>query len=253
MSAVVLAERVLWFIPAFLQAVMAILMLRRKLYRELPVFFAYLIFKVALNCALWSFRHRMPHYFYIYWIGEAIGSTVAVGVIYEIFAIVTRPYEAIRRTGSLLYRWAAMSLLILATITAAMAPGMDPARIIEGILVLERGVRIVQSGLLLVLFLFASYLGMSWRSYVFGIALGFGIYASAELALVAIRTHIGADADQLYRWVKMIAFDFTTVLWTVYMLLPQAKHQTVTSLPKSEAAVWEQALMEYLQRRPARD
>jgi hypothetical protein len=248
MSAVVVAERFLWFVPAFLQAVMAILMLRRKLYRELPLFFVYLLFKVFLNCMLWLFRHQMPHYFYIYWIGEAIGSLLTLAVIYEIFATVVKRYETIHRTGSLLYRWAAVCLLVVATITAARAPGFDPNHMIEGILVLERGIRIVQAGLLLVLFMFASYLGLSWRSYVFGIALGYGIYASAELILVAVRAHIGADADQLYRWVKMVAFDCTTVLWTVYMLLPQAKPETIRSVPKTEAAVWDRALMEYLRR-----
>jgi hypothetical protein len=227
---------------------MAILMFRRKLYRELPLFFAYLLFKVFLNCMLWLFRHQMPHYFYIYWIGEAIGSVLGLAVIYEIFTTVLKRYETIHRTGSLIYRWAAVCLLLLATITAARAPGFDPAQMIEGILVLERGVRIVQAGLLLVLFLFASYLGLSWRSYVFGIALGFGMYASAELILVAIRAHIGADADQLYRWVKMVAFDCAAVIWTAYMLQPLPKPGTVKSLPKTEAAVWNHALTKYLRR-----
>lgn len=248
MSAVVAAERILWFVPAFLQAAMAILMLRRKLYRELPLFFVYLLFKVLLNCLLWLFRHQMPHYFYIYWVGEAIGSVLTLAVIYEIFTTVVKRYETIHRTGSLLYRWAAVCLLVAATVTAARAPGFDPTQMIEGILVLERGIRIVQAGLLLVLFLFASYLGLSWRSYVFGIALGFGMYASAELILVAVRAHIGAEADQLYRWVKVVAFDSTTIIWTIYMLQPQAKPETVKALPKSEAAVWDQALMEYLRR-----
>src|SRR5262249_10422625 len=129
------------------------------------------------------------------WINEALEAMLGFAVIYEVFNIVVKRYQTIHRFGFLLYRWAAVGLLLAATITAANAPGMDSARVIEGIFVLERGVRIVQAGLLLVLFLFASYLGLSWRSNVFGVALGFGIYASAELALVAIRAHVGADAD----------------------------------------------------------
>jgi putative Mn2+ efflux pump MntP len=248
MSADVIAQRVLWFLPVLLHVGAAAMIFRRKLLRELPLFFSYLIFKVALTGVLWSFRQQMPHYFYIYWIGEAILIVLGFAVIYEIFTNVVGRYETIHQLSFLLYRWTAVCLLILAAITAATASGMDSARIIEGILILERGARIVQAGLLLLLFVFASYLGLSWRSNVFGIALGFGLFASVELVLVAIRAQAGTSANEMYVWLKPLAYNFTSLIWAIYLLQPQTAPQTVSSLPKTEMAVWDRALMEYLRR-----
>src|SRR5262245_20239713 len=248
MSAVVVAQRFLWFFPMLLQIGAAVLMVRRRLYKALPLFFAFILFDIAWGAGAWFLRHQMPAYFYFYWINEALEAMLGFAVIYEVFNIVVKRYQTIHRFGFLLYRWAAVGLLLVATITAANAPGMDSARIIEGIFVLERGVRIVQAGLLLVLFLFASYLVLSWRSNVFGVALGFGIYATADLVLAAVYAQAGAPANNLYLWAKPIAYNLTTFIWISYLLRRQDKSDPVTSLPKTEAASWNQALAEYLRR-----
>jgi hypothetical protein len=248
MSAELVAQRILWFLPMLLQLGAATLMVRRRLHRELPMFFAFMLYDSACGVVAWLLRGQMPEYFYFYWIAEAMGAALGFAVIYEIFFNVVKRYETIHRFGFLLYRWAAVILLVFATITAATAPGIDSARIIEGILTLERGVRIVQAGLLLVLFLFASYLGLSWRSNVFGVALGFGMYATVDLALVAVFAHAGASANQLYVWAKPLAYNLMTLIWAVYMLQPQTTTQAITSLPKTEMAVWDQTLVEYLRR-----
>ena len=231
-----------------LQSWTAIVMVRRRLHRELPLFLAFILYDTICGVIAWFMRHQVPGYFYFYWIFEAVSSALGFAVIYEIFRNVVKRYQTIHRFGFLLYRWAAVLLLVLATITAAVGPGMDSAHIIEGILVLQRGVRIVQAGLLLVLFLFASYLGLSWRSNVFGVALGFGMYATADLVLVAIFAQAGASANEMYVWAKPIVYNLTTFVWIAYLLQRQDKGDTVVSPPKTETAGWNQALIEYLRR-----
>src|SRR5262249_14496624 len=148
MSAGFVAQRILGLLPILLQLVTAALMVRRRLHRELPMFFAFILYDSACGVVAWLLLGRLPAYFYFYWIAEAIAAALGFAVIYEVFTNVVRRYQAIYRVGFLLYRWAAVLLLVLAAITAAAAPGMDSARVIEGIIALERGVRIVQAGLL---------------------------------------------------------------------------------------------------------
>ena len=212
------------------------------------MFFAFILYDSACGVVSWLLLGRFPAYFYFYWISEAVAAALGFAVIYEVFTNMVKRYETIHRVGFLLYRWAAVLLLVLAAIVAAMAPGLDSARVIEGIVILERGVRIVQAGLLLVLFAFASYLGLSWRSNVFGVALGFGMYATVELALVAVYAEAGAAADQLYIWAKPVTYNLMTLIWAAYLLHPQPKTQTISSIPKPEVAVWDKTLMEYLRR-----
>jgi len=227
---------------------MFLFMVRRRLHRELPWFLAYTIFQILRTAISWSLRHAVPHYFYFYWIAELVSIILGLAVIYEVFRIIVKQHEAVHRTGFLLYRWIAVALLLVGTVSAATAPGMDSSRIIEGILTLERGVRIVQAGLLFFLFVFASYLGLSWRSNVFGIALGFGIFATIDLVLVGIRAQIGPAVDELYVWSKPVAYNCTALIWVIYLLQRQAAPKVVTSVPKSEVAVWDQTLMEFTRR-----
>ena len=60
---------------------------------------------------------------------------------------------------------------------------------------MERSVQGRQCGLLVFLFLLSFYFGLPWRNHVFGIALGFGLFASIELVASAVRSQIGTLAD----------------------------------------------------------
>ena len=51
-------------------------------------------------------------------------------------------------------------------------------------------------GLLLSLFVLSRSLGLTWRSYSFGIALGYGTYAAIDFLLAAIRASTGKQIWQ---------------------------------------------------------
>src|SRR5438034_9154632 len=80
-------------------------------------------------------------------------------------------------------------MLLVAGVVMASSPAAgDP--VLQAIVTLQRCVRVVQCGLILFLLIFSKYLGVSWRQQSFGIALGFGSLAPAELTLV--RFHASA-------------------------------------------------------------
>jgi hypothetical protein len=243
----VLVERILWFLPAFVQVAISVFMVRRKLHRELPWFFSYTILQASQATLAWFIRHEMPHYFYFYWGIEFVSAIVELGVIYEIFRNVVLRYEGIQRVGFTMYRWFAVALLVIATMMAANGPDLNIAAM-QGIVTLERGLRIIQVGLLVFLFIFASYLGLSWRNRLFGVGLGFGFFASVELALAAVSTELGITGSHLYALLKPIAYNCTVLIWAVYVFQREPVAKPITSIPETEMALWDQTLSELVRR-----
>ena len=176
-----------WIISVILQVVIVTTILRRRMYREFPLFLCYtlsqIIFAVAgiLISLLPDSYYRL--FFYVSWVGKGAEVALSFAVIYEIFSHVFHSYDALQRLGSLLFRWCLVVLLMLAVVTAASEVGSDASRLISAILLLQRSLSVVQCGLLFFLFLFASYFGVVWRHYVVGITLGFGIFGTMRLGL----------------------------------------------------------------------
>ena len=241
-----------WISPVILQAIILATMLARRLYRDFPMFLGYTIFEIlfVFYCLVVDLNPAVPYslYFYSYWIGKAIEVALSFAVIHEIFSQVFRAYGALRTLGLLLFRWSVVVLLMLAVVSAASATGNDTSRLIGGILVLQRSLSVVQCGLLLLLFLFASYFGLAWRHYVFGIALGFGIFGTAQLAIASLRTHFGPSFDAAYNLVLPFAYNCSVLVWVSYLLRPDDRTHTAHVLPNHDLVEWNDTLRRLLLR-----
>jgi uncharacterized membrane protein (DUF4010 family) len=146
----------------------------------------------------------------------------------------------------MLFRWGGGVLVALAVFTAYAAPGADPERMMAGILVLERSVRIVQVGLLSLLFVLARFLRLRWPHYAFGVAFGFAIFCSVELASVTVRAH-DMWAHNKFIVISPLAFAIAQIIWLVYLAVPEPAYQRkLQPSPKMEG--WDLALAELLRR-----
>ena len=86
-------------------------------------------------------------------------------------------------------------------------------------MLLDRSVAIIQAGLLLFLFLFSRMFGLSWRSYTFGIALGFGIFASTELAGWTVRlTALTEHSKDLLDLLPTGSYHVSVLVWLGYLV-----------------------------------
>lgn len=239
-----------WISPVILQGIILAATLARRLYRDFPMFVTYTAFEIvfALSRLAADLDPAVSYgvFFYLYWLGNAIEVVLSFAVIYEIFSQVFRSYEALRKLGLLLFRWSVVVLAMLAVVSAASEPSNDASRLIGGLVVLQRSLSVVQCGLLLLLFLFASYFGLTWRHYVFGIALGFGILGTAQLAIASLRTHFGPNLDTAYSLVLPIAYNCSVLVWVTYLLRPEGLTRTAHMLPNHDLAEWNDALRRLL-------
>src|SRR5438270_3182919 len=205
----------LWIAHPVLQLAVAAAMIRRKLYRIFPFFFAYIVSQILIFSVLFPIYRAESYelYFYVYWTTTSVSVALGFKVIHEIFLDIFRPYHTLKDLGSVLFKWAGLVMLLVAGVMSASSRvgANDPDPLVQAILTLQRSVRVVQCGLVFFLLVFSKYLGISWRQRSFGIALGFGSFAAIELAMIALRvgTYI---SEPLLNLLNMGAYNSAIVI-----------------------------------------
>jgi hypothetical protein len=108
---------------------------------------------------------------------------------------------------------------------------------------LQLSVSVMLVSLITILFLLTKFLRVSWRSYSVGIALGFGVFAAAELATAAMRANFSDAGNVVIDLLQMAAYHVCAVIWLVYVALFRSQSDlSGTGLPKAELQVWDQQL-----------
>lgn len=236
----------LWITPALLMALIAVVMRHRHLDRELPAFFCYGIFTALRKPILFYVFHRNPlAYSFLYWVAEAGSAVLGFAAIHEVFRHLFQAHESTRRLGLMLFRWTAAAFVLLAVMAAALAYQSDTDWLEAAVVSVTQGVRLVQCGLLLFLFAFSYFSGLAWRSHALGIALGFGLFASVELASAAMEAHLGMANYQTWMWVNMASYNCAVLVWGAY-LLPHRREVVAPALAATEVKSWNRALLQLL-------
>ncbi len=238
-----------WLGPVALQVAICVVMMKRKLRRDYPFFFTYTLFQIISMLALLGIFWLVPHnrassvYFYAYWTSAAMSAFLGFAVIYEVFEGAFRPYYALRDLAMVLFRWASLVMLIVAAVVAFTSPGIEADAVIAGILSLERGIRVMQCGLLLFLLLFSTRLGLSWGSHLFGMAMGFGIFASVDLSLMTVRSYLGPGWTRNLNLLHSGTYLACVAIWTGYMLKAEpARRYVDASFARPLLDRWNQVL-----------
>lgn len=231
----------LWCTQPILQSVVAAVLWRRKLHKQFPIFFAFLLAQVVIFAVTFPFygRHETYRwYFWLYWIGEAVNAVLGFKIIHEIFLDVFRPFHALKDLGTPVFKWAGVVMLLVSVVVATSNSfSQDP--IIHAVMTLQRSVRLVQFGLILFLILFSRFLGVSRKQTSFGIALGFGFFAGAQLMILAMKAG-GLVGYVNFNLIDMISYDFSILIWLAYSFLPTVARETAANHLQTQR--WEQGL-----------
>lgn len=241
----------LWVAPHVLQVALAMMLVCRKLVKEFPAFFFYTLGEVLQFVLLYTLNATPSVTNAEYWTAWILGGILSVvlrfAVVQEIFRHVFRSYPALQQFEGVLFRWATVVLMIVAVMLVGYTSGSGMDRLGVAVTVVDRAVSIIQCGLLVFLLLLARFLRFSWRSYVFGIALGLGLFASIQLAVTAIRAHLGtAAAPEFFDLLSMATYHCCVLFWIVALYLPQEQATRVSPLPTDGLAQWNEALQQLL-------
>jgi len=208
-----------WIAGPALQVTLLTFMVRRGSHTVFPRFFYYIVFQLLKTLVLFvTYRFFDESYFDIYWAGNAISVLLAVTVMDEVLHHLFRRYGGIQTLGSTIFRWSCGLLLVLAIVTAISSQEGSADRVVAAVLAFERSVRLVQVGLFFLLMVLCRFLKNCWRQQVFGIALGFGVFASIELILVSTVIWHGNVPEETVSLVKSLAYNGVTLLWIGYLM-----------------------------------
>ena len=165
---------------------------------------------------------------------------MALGVMLEMFRDIFKPYEALRHFGTVMFRWI-LGVLVLVALSAASAAQFHAVNLLNcGSEAFDRGLMILQCGIVLFLLLSNRFLGITYRQRVFGIASGFGITAAVSLIVLCV-LHWAPHtmAGPLFASMN-VAARIGDVIWLVYFFLPQPERLISQAMPESRR--WEYAL-----------
>jgi hypothetical protein len=218
----------------------AVILWRRKLHKQFPVFFIFLLAQVAnfaIIAPLWL-TGKYSVYFGIFWLGEAVNAILGFRVIHEIFVDVFRPYHTLKDLGTLLFKWAGV-VMLLVSVVVAFSNSYDQSPMVHAVTTLQRSVRIVQFGLILFLLLFSRFLGVSRKQISFGISLGFGLLAGVELLLMALNSG-GFVKQTNLNLINMLTYLVAVCVWISYSLSRKAVREAAVNHLQTQR--WEQSL-----------
>jgi hypothetical protein len=230
----------LWCAQPILESVLVLILWRRKLHKQLPVFFLFLLVQIA-NFAIIFPLYRTGNYnlyFGPFWLGEAINAVLGFKVIHEIFLDVFRPYHTLKDLGTLLFKWAGV-VMLLVSVVVAFSNSYDQSPLVHAVTTLQRSVRIVQVGLILFLLLFSRFLGASWKQVSFGVSLGFGVLAGMELMLMALNSGGFVKQGNFHR-INMVTQILAIFVWLGYSLSRKAVREVAVNHLQTQR--WEQGL-----------
>ena len=242
----------LWITPHVLLVVVAAVVYKRRLYREFPCFFAYVLCRIAVFILLFTLYsvQGVTGKLYAYAFSATLLLIIALsfGVIDEVSRDLFRESQFLKVTARRLLQCVAGLLLIMGVLLAVYAPGNNSVRWHAGISVVNRGAAMVQCGLLLALFLLSRFLGLTWRRVAFGITLGLGILTSVDLAASALRTEFTSNAAREFlNLLTTGTFLVCVSIWTGYLLAPD--HEPAASptvVPHDEVETWNTELQHLL-------
>ncbi len=231
----------LWIAPVPVFVCLAVLLRRRKAHQQMPLFFAFVIFQfIDFTITFYSYHRSQLEFFYAYFALAAVSIGLGFGVLYEVFSGVFHPLAELRQLGAVLFRWATLVLVLAAVLLATTAVPASGNRIFATILNLERSVEVMQCGIVLLILLCSSYLGLTLRHRIFGIALGFGIMAAVDLIAVTMLASMGQQVATFIKLAKMVAYNLSALLWVGYVYAGRVEVEPAKRLAHAER--WDYAL-----------
>jgi hypothetical protein len=222
---------------------------RKNLRHEYPFFFSYMLFQGLSSSLLHLlfFRTYIIHsvasdtYFYLHWVLSALGDLFALAVFRELFFAAFKPFVGLRDMARVVFRWAAVAMILIgvAVMLSSSLPG--PERITMVVVGFERAISIMQCAMLLFLFMGSSYLGLPRASHVFGLSLGFGLLATANLVYyvaVNLKGYAVALNTTVLRLTPIVAFAVAPAIWAVYALWAEPAREVVDVPVNSPLLRW---------------
>jgi hypothetical protein len=228
-----LRQYIPWLGSIFLEAILIVVMFRKRIHKRFPVFSSYVIYDLVRAIAvpliaLIAFRHRNT-YFYSYWISISIEYTITLFIILEVFAYIFSAH--IRYSPRFLQTFTVLAfLLFVLSVILVILPDIPTNTMTRLILTLDRSVQLLICGLLFFMWSFSKNLGIQWqRHHVWGIVFGLATYSSVNLVVAAIKATTGEMCPGWITPLPHFAYLATIAFWIGYLVRKEPEREPLTN------------------------
>jgi hypothetical protein len=201
--------------------VLAAVLVKRKLHREFPFFYTYVICAILVTVLRIYAASEYQLYFKVFWATEALYALLALFSLHEAFCDVfaldyhTWPWFWMVFPGSVLI------LSVIFVSHALLNPPAGAPRIIAVILSFETVVNFVKGGLFLMFLALAwLLLGENWPTYPYGVVLGFAVSAAGSLVAYRLFSVFGTKLNWLGKYGPPVAYILAVLIWIASCFLP---------------------------------
>ena len=210
---------ILGYVPLALQSALLYLLLRGKMYRKFPWFFAYTSFSVLATTARFVLRNHGAIYFYLYWSTDAVYSLFGAMVMYEVCSGIFRNLGRARWLRAVFILVAVISVILTIGRTSRPLPGAEHS-LMTWVVGAELGLRFFEVLIFVMLLVLVALFGLRWRQHPFGISAGYGIYAAVNLFTTTRFYEFGTKFTFVWGFVSIITYTIAVLIWLWYFSTP---------------------------------
>lgn len=218
-------------------------MVWRKLWRQFPLFFCYIVLELAVDVAHRVTLSRPNVYLYTYWVSAVVAALFALLATCELF--VKRIFPRFYEVGFYRHLFLVAGAILAGLAMLTVFGGLRFAVLAN----LFRTFDFLRAAVLVFFIALMLFMGRRWARYEFGIALGLGLDAAAFLVVFAIFTKSG-PLHGVLRDLPVFAFDAASIIWLVTFLRPEKPSVGPTGPVQPEvleqAREWERTLKDSL-------
>ncbi|HSY34855.1 MAG TPA: hypothetical protein VK814_03810 [Acidobacteriaceae bacterium] len=224
-------------------------MARKHLRREFPSMVAFLCVccvEDIVSIPLLFFRKHLgissvqayDIYFYSHWVICFAEYALLLLVIYSVFRQAMKPLVGLHRAGKIIFRWVGGVSLALSLVLALGPHTAGSYTMATFSSQVQQGISILILCLLLFVCFSTRYLGLTYRSHIFGITLGLGVFATVSLVESA---WTAAGAQTVYSPVfvfSALGSCAALVTWGTYFAMPQPERKMILLPTTSPFFLW---------------
>ncbi len=216
----------------------------RKVYRSfasLASFIAVVGASEGIHLAIlfyWRPLHLHPssafHFIFVAdWVSQLLELCLVVAIIYGLFREAMRPFPGLHQIGQIVFRWVGTVSFLVA---AALAAG--PELFVKGNTLIsiynlvapryQQGINVLVLCLLLFVCFAIRPLGLTFRSHIFGVVLGLGVYSTLQLIMAAwLAVKGGVDLYSPLYAVEAGGGCAALLIWGAYFALPEPQRRMI--------------------------
>lgn len=212
------AQGFLWAATSALEALLFVLLVLRKQYKEFPFFSAYIL-GVLLQSALvfysygkWGYESLVSGK--IAWISQGVAVLLRALVVAELCRRLAGPYRGV---WALIWR----TLMVCATLVLGYSLVISKLSMPIAVLSADRGLELTIATVVVIVFLFAAYYGIVPQARVYFLAAGLCFYSCFFVVNDSFLEHWMKAFTPVWNFAGMISFMVSLGLWFWGFLAPR--------------------------------